>query len=89
MSAGFPHSTPAGIASTLAKRTAVNNARQLLKQVFVLDDILPLSFTPEPAWVAVRTRWEYVYKNLIPIESLTFENGQQIRRCLVQITGRD
>ena len=40
------------------------------KAIFVLDDVLDMSFVPPASWGAVRSRWQYRYKGL-PVESLT------------------
>ena len=58
------------------------------KAVFVLDDVLPMSFVPPPSWGAVRTRWVYRYKGL-PVESLTFENDNTIKRATARVHGHD
>jgi hypothetical protein len=57
------------------------------KAIFVLDDVLPMSFVPPPSWGAVRTRW-HQYKGL-PVESLTFENDKTIKRATVPVHVRD
>ena len=65
------------------------NALAALKHsVFVLDDVLPMSFVAPASWGAVRSHWQYRYKGLL-VESLTYDNDKTIKRALVPVHGRD
>ena len=61
---------PAGVSAAHQKVVLKNSMEAARKAIFVLDDVLDMSFVPPASWGAVRSRWQYRYKGL-PVESLT------------------
>jgi hypothetical protein len=78
------------VAFAVARSAKTTTARKgsVARAIFVLDDVLPMSFVPPHSWGTVRTRWIYLYKGL-PVESLTFENDNTIKRATARVHGHD
>ena len=79
-----------GIAQALSRRSTVNEAKAILKAIYIWPDerVRPLSWQPPASWGQPRTVWRITVHGK-PVDSMFFENGEHVRRAAFKTQGYD